>query len=205
MRVIGLGTWIRLRDPSRAEVAFVVADEFQRRGIASRLLERLAAHARDAGIDRFVAQVLPENAAMLRVFGDTGFEVRRRYVGGVVEVEFALKTSAEVLDRMAQRDHSAVAASLESFFKPASVAVIGASARRGTIGGELFRNVISADFSGAAYPVNQKGDPVGGVPGYRSIEEIPGAGRPRDRLRARAIRCSTRPNRRSAAASGRSA
>jgi acetyl coenzyme A synthetase (ADP forming)-like protein len=174
VRVIGLGTWVRLRDPARAEVAFVVADEFQRRGIASRLLERLAAHARDAGIDRFVAQVMPENAAMLRVFGDTGFEVRRRFVGGVVEVEFALTTSAEVLDRIAERDHSAVAASLESFFKPSSVAVIGASARRGTIGGELFRNVIGADFSGAAYPVNPKGDPVGGVPGYRSVEEIPG-------------------------------
>ena len=95
-------------------------------------------------------------------------------MGGVVEVEFALKPSAEVLDRIAERDHSAVSASLESFFKPGSVAVIGASARRGTIGGELFRNVIAGDFSGAAYPVNQKGDPVGGVPGYRSVEEIPG-------------------------------
>jgi len=173
VRVIGLGTWVRLRDPSRAEVAFVVADEFQRRGIASRLLERLAVHARTAGIDRFVAQVLPENAAMLRVFGDTGFEVRRRAVGGVVEVEFALTSSAEVLDRIAERDHSAVAASLGSFFKPSSVAVIGASARRATIGGELFRNVIAADFTGAAYPVNQKGEPVGGVPSYRSIEDIP--------------------------------
>ncbi|HVC87581.1 MAG TPA: GNAT family N-acetyltransferase [Gaiellaceae bacterium] len=173
VRVIGLGTFIRLRDRSRAEVAFVVADEFQRRGIASRLLERLAAHARAAGIERFVAQVLPENAAMLRVFGDTGFEVRRRYVGGVVEVEFALATSAEVLDRMAERDHSAVAASLNWFFNPRTVAVIGASARRGTIGGELFRNVITADFSGAAYPVNPKGDPVGGVPGYQSVETIP--------------------------------
>jgi acetyl coenzyme A synthetase (ADP forming)-like protein len=173
VRVIGLGTWVRLRDASRAEVAFVVADEFQHRGIASRLLERLAVHARGAGIDRFVAQVLPENAAMLHVFGDTGFEVRRRYVGGVVEVEFALTTSDEVLERIAQRDHSAVAASLGSFFKPASVAVIGASARRGTIGGELFRNVLAADFTGAAYPVNQKGAPVGGVPAYRTIEEIP--------------------------------
>ncbi len=175
VRVIGLGTWIRLRDPSRAEVAFAVADEFQHRGIASRLLERLAGHARGAGIERFVAQVLPENAAMLRVFGDTGFEVRRRYVGGVVEVEFALTSSAKVLDRIAERDHSAVSASLESFFKPTSVAVIGASARRGTIGGELFRNIIAADFSGAAYPINQKGDPVGGVPGYRTVEEIPGS------------------------------
>jgi acetyl coenzyme A synthetase (ADP forming)-like protein len=172
-RVIALGTYVRLRDPARAEVAFVVADAFQRRGIGTRLLERLASHARAEGIERFVAQVLPENAAMLHVFGDTGFEVQRRLVGGVVEVEFELTSSPEVLARIAERDHSAVAASLTSFFRPRSVAVIGASARRGTIGGELFRNVIAADFDGAAYPVNPKGDPVGGVPGYRSVEDIP--------------------------------
>jgi acetyl coenzyme A synthetase (ADP forming)-like protein len=173
MHVIALATFVRLRDRSRAEVAFVVADGLQRRGIGSRLLERLAAHARIEGIERFVAQVLPENAAMLGVFGGTGFEVTRRFVEGVVEVEFALSSSPEVLDRIAQRDHSAVAASLTPFFQPHSVAVIGASARRGTIGGELFRNVIAADFDGAAYPVNPKGDPVGGVPGYRSVEDIP--------------------------------
>ena len=184
-RVIGLGTWIRLRDPARAEVAFVVADDCQRRGIATRLLERLAVHARAVGIERFVAQVLPENAAMLRVFGDTGFEVRRRNVGGVVEVEFALTSSAEVLDRIAQRDHSAVATSLAPFFKPRSVAVIGASARRGTIGGELFRNVIAGDFAGAAYPVNPKGDPVGGVAGYTIDRGHSGRRRPRGHLCAR--------------------
>ncbi|MDX6475187.1 MAG: hypothetical protein QOH95_698 [Gaiellaceae bacterium] len=175
VRVIALGTFVQLRDPTRAEVAFAVADDFQRRGIGSRLLERLAAHARLAGIERFVAQVLPENAAMLRVFSDTGFEVQRRYLDGVVEVEFELTASPEVFDRIARRDHSAVAASLTSFFRPRSVAVIGASPRRGTIGGELFRNVIAADFDGAAYPVNPSGDPVGGVRGYSSVEEIPAA------------------------------
>ena len=173
LRVVALGTYVRLRDRSRAEVAFVVADGLQRRGIGSRLLERLAAHARLESIERFVAQVLPENASMLGVFGDTGFEVTRRLLAGVVEVEFDIRSSAVVLDRIAQRDHSAVAASLTPFFRPRSVAVIGASARRGTIGGELFRNVIAADFDGAAYPVNTKGDPVGGVPGYRSVEDIP--------------------------------
>ena len=172
-RVVALGTFVRLRDPSRAEVAFAIDDTLQRRGIGTRLLERLAVHARSAGIERFVAQVLPENTAMLRVFGDTGFEVKRRQAGGVVEVEFELTASDEVLNRTAQRDHSAVAASLEPFFKPRSIAVIGASARRGTIGGELFRNVIAADFDGAAYPVNPKGQPVGGVPAFRSIGEIP--------------------------------
>ncbi|MCW2963151.1 MAG: CoA-binding domain protein [Actinomycetia bacterium] len=172
--VVAVGTFVRLRDRSRAEVAFAVADDLQRRGIAGRLLERLAAHARAEGIERFVAQVLPENAAMLGVFRDTGFEVTRRILDGVVEVEFALSSSPDVLDQIARRDHSAVAASLAPFFQPRSIAVIGASARRGTIGGELFRNVIAADFDGAAYPVNPKGDPVGGVPGYRSVEDIPG-------------------------------
>jgi acetate---CoA ligase (ADP-forming) len=171
-RIVGIGTYVRLRDPARAEVAFAVADEFQHRGIGSRLLERLAVHARREGIERFVAQVLPANLAMLRVFGDTGFEVTRRYVDGVVEVEFELTPSDIVLDRIAGRDHSAVAASLARFFEPRSVAVIGASARRGSIGGELFRNVISGDYAGAAYPVNPKGDAVGGVRGFRTIEEI---------------------------------
>ena len=70
-RVVAIGTYVRLRDPSRAEVAFAVADSMQRRGIGSRLLERLAVHARQEGVERFVAQVLPENMAMLRVFGNT--------------------------------------------------------------------------------------------------------------------------------------
>ena len=171
-RIVGIGTYVRLRDRSRAEVAFAVADEFQHRGIGSRLLERLAVHARREGIERFVAQVLPANLAMLRVFGDTGFEVTRRYVDGVVEVEFALVPSELVRDRIADRDHSAVAASLTHFFEPRSVVVVGASARRGSIGGELFRNILGGDFTGAAYPVNPKGDAVGGVRGYQTIEEI---------------------------------
>jgi acetyl coenzyme A synthetase (ADP forming)-like protein len=173
-RIVGIGTSVRLRDPSRAEVAFAVADDMHRRGIGSRLLERLAVHARREGVTRFVAQVLPENLAMLGVFGDTGFEVTRRYVDGVVEVEFELTPSDLVLDRIAARDHSAVAASLTRFFEPRSVAVIGASSRRGSIGGELFRNIIAGDYSGAAYPVNPKGDPVGGVRAYTTVEEIEG-------------------------------
>jgi acetyl coenzyme A synthetase (ADP forming)-like protein len=171
--IVALGTYVRLRDRNRAEVAFAVADDMQRKGIGSRLLERLAVHARSQGIERFVAQVLPQNAAMLRVFGDTGFEVSRRLVDGVYEVEFELTASAEVLERIAARDHSAVTASLQPFFQPSTVAVIGASARRGSIGGELFRNVIAGDFTGAAYPINPKGDAVGGVPGYASIADVP--------------------------------
>ena len=64
-------------------------------------------------------------------------------------------------------------ASLRPFFQPASVAVVGASRRRGSIGGELFRNILAGDFTGAAYPVNVKGEPVAGVRAYAQIAEIP--------------------------------
>ena len=69
-------------------------------------------------------------------------------------------------------------ASLRPFFEPSSVAVIGASRRRGSIGGELFRNILAGDFQGAAHPVNRDGEAVAGVRGYSSIAEIPERGRP---------------------------
>ena len=171
VRPVALATYVRLHDPHRAEVAFAVADELHGRGIGTRLLERLAAHAAAAGIDELVAEVLPQNGAMLRVFDEAGFESVRTLQGGVIEVVLRVRSgSSTVADR---RDHIAVAASLKPFFAPASVAVIGASPRRGTIGGELFRNILSADFVGSVYPVNRGGDAVGGVAGYATVAELP--------------------------------
>jgi len=174
LRPVALATYVRLRDPSRAEVAFAVADELHGRGIGTRLLERLAEHASAVGIEEFVAEVLPGNAAMLRVFDDAGFETTRSLQGGVVEVALRLDAAhPAVVERRDERDHIAVAASLKPFFEPRSVAVIGASPRRGTIGGELFRNILAADFTGAAYPVNRGAEAVGGVPGYGDIADVP--------------------------------
>ena len=172
-QVVALAEYARLRDPAVAEVAFTVADELQGRGAATRLLEQLAARAGEAGIEQFVAEVLPENAAMLAVFRDAGFEVSRTLGGGEVEVRFPIASTEHFRARVEERDHIGVAASLRPFFAPASVAVIGASKRRGSIGGELFRNIIAADFAGAAYPVNRAGEAVAGVRAYRAIEEIP--------------------------------
>jgi acetate---CoA ligase (ADP-forming) len=173
--VVALAEYARLRDPAVAEVAFTVADDLQGRGAATRLLEQLAARAAGVGIERFVAEVLADNAAMLSVFHDAGFEVARTLGGGEIEVSFPIAPTESFRERVEERDHVAVAASLRPFFAPTHVAVIGASRRRGSIGGELFRNILSADFSGAAYPVNRTGEGVAGVRGYRAIEEIPDA------------------------------
>ncbi len=172
-RVVALGTWARLRDPSTAEAAFTVSDEFQRRGIGTRLLEQLAQRAGEAGIERFVAIVLPQNQQMLKVFERIGFDVTRELAQGEVEVSFPIRSTEAYRERVESRDHVATAASLAPFFSPRSVAVIGASQRTGSIGGELFRNILRADFRGAAYPVNPAAEAVAGVRAYPSVEDIP--------------------------------
>jgi acetyl coenzyme A synthetase (ADP forming)-like protein len=172
-QIVAIANYVRLRDPSSAEVAFAVADAFQGRGVGTRLLEQLAARAAQQGVERFVAEVMAENTAMLRVFEDAGFEVTRSLSGGEVEVAFPIEPTDVYVARQAERDHVAVVASLRPFFEPGSVAVLGASSRRGTIGGELFRNILEADFTGAAHPVNLKGEPVAGVRAYTSVADIP--------------------------------
>src|SRR4051812_26862732 len=172
-RVVALGTWARLRDPSSAEAAFTVSDDFQRRGIGTRLLEQLALRAGEAGIERFVAVVLPQNQQMLKVFERVGFDVTRELAQGEVEISFPIRATETYRERVETRDHVATAASLAPFFSPRSVAVIGASQRPGSIGGELFRNILRADFNGAAYPVNRGAEPVAGVRGYASIADVP--------------------------------
>ncbi len=172
-RIVALANYARLRDRRAAEVAFTVEDEFQGRGIATRMLERLVAMAAEVRIEEFVAEVLPENRNMLVVFRDAGFDIMRELGGGEVEVRFPIAPTEHYKDQVAARNHVAVTASLKGFFEPSCMAVIGASSRRGSIGGELFRNVLSADFAGAAYPINRGGEPVAGVRGYTRVGDIP--------------------------------
>jgi acetyl coenzyme A synthetase (ADP forming)-like protein len=172
-QVVAVANYVRLRDPAAAEAAFAVADEHQRRGIGIRLLERLAERASEVGIERFVAEVMADNRSMVGVFEAVGFELSRELEGGELEVQFPIAPTEHYRERVEERDHEAVTASLRPFFEPRSVAVIGASRRRGTIGGELFRNILVGDFAGAAYPVNRDGEPVAGVRAYRSVGEIP--------------------------------
>ena len=171
-QTVAVANWVRLRDPRAAEIAFAVGDEFQQRGIGTRLLEQLAARAAETGIEEFVAEVLYENDRMLHVFRNAGFEVTRAGEGGELEIRLAIAPTAAYREHVAERDHVAVRASLEPFFQPRSVAVIGASKRRGSIGGELFRNILTANYVGSVYPVNRGGDPVAGVHGYSGVGEI---------------------------------
>lgn len=104
-RIVGLADYVRLRDPAAAEVAFVVADELQGRGLGTRLLEQLAARAAAVGIERFVAEVMVDNQPMLEVFAGAGFEVVRELEGGQVEVRISIRPTERVR-RVGRERHS---------------------------------------------------------------------------------------------------
>jgi RimJ/RimL family protein N-acetyltransferase len=88
--VIGIGSYERQPGSDGAEVAFEVEDAHQGRGIGTLLFEALAEAARERGIRRFVANVLPQNRRMLDLLRDAGLEKHARFEGGIVEVELAL-------------------------------------------------------------------------------------------------------------------
>ncbi len=71
------------------------------------------------------------------------------------------------------KDHSALASKLDSVFHPQSIAVVGASTRPGTVGNDIFRNLIFAEFNGSVYPVNPKAKSIFGVHAYASLTDIP--------------------------------
>ena len=87
--LIAVGRYDRLSD-DEAEVAFVVADQYQSHGLGALLLQRLADAARARGLTRFVAETLPGNQRMLGVFRESGFGARSTFEGDVVRVTFPI-------------------------------------------------------------------------------------------------------------------
>ena len=85
-QVIAHATYVR--DGNRAEVAFLVSDAWQHRGIATILLAHLAEHAAGQGIATFVAEVMPSNHKMITVFRDSGFAPEVRRTPDAIQVEF---------------------------------------------------------------------------------------------------------------------
>jgi acetyl coenzyme A synthetase (ADP forming)-like protein len=173
-RLSGVATCLRdPRSPDRAEVAFTVADALQGRGIGTRMLELLAAVARDHGIRWFDAYVLHENEQMMRVFLDSGFEVERRLDSGVFHVSFPLAPTATYEARAAERSQAAATASMKSFFEPRAVVVIGASRQRGKIGSEILHNLVAGGFTGRLFAVHPSADSIDGVPAFPRVTAIP--------------------------------
>ncbi|WP_147109334.1 bifunctional GNAT family N-acetyltransferase/acetate--CoA ligase family protein [Pseudonocardia sulfidoxydans] len=173
--IVAVGRYEGLGDApgGSAEVAFVVRDDHQGRGLGSILLEHLAAAARESGLRRFEAEVLVENHTMVRVFRDAGYQVSRAYDGGVLHLEFDIDPTERSLAVRDAREQAAEARSVHNVLHPRSVAVIGASTDPSKIGHAVLLNLLRGNFGGAVYPVNPDARSVRGVRAYASVTEIP--------------------------------
>ncbi|MDX3851946.1 GNAT family N-acetyltransferase [Streptomyces sp. AK02-01A] len=158
-----------------AEVAFLVQDAHQGRGVASALLEHIAAVARERGIRRFAAEVLPANNKMIKVFRDAGYTQRRSFEDGSVHLSLDLEPTVESLAVQRAREQRAEARSVQRLLTPRSVAVVGTGRAPGGVGRTVLRNLLDGGFTGRVYAVNHAFAPdldeTDGVPALRSVAE----------------------------------
>jgi acyl-CoA synthetase (NDP forming)/RimJ/RimL family protein N-acetyltransferase len=176
--LVGVASYEPAGRPGVAEVAFAVADDMHGRGVATLLLEHLVSLARQRHLRAFAAETLPENVAMLRVFADAGLQVKRQFADGVIEVTMPLPGPDgahldSYLDAVADRASRAEVASLRPLLQPASIAVVGASRHRGSVGREILHNIVAGGFAGEVFAVNARGGFVEGLTCLRSPAELP--------------------------------
>jgi acyl-CoA synthetase (NDP forming)/GNAT superfamily N-acetyltransferase len=171
--IVGVARYDRLAGSSSAEVAFVVDDAHQGRGLGTLLLEHLAAAARDNGITEFVAETLPGNNRMLRVFRDAGFADERRLADGVVRVSFGIAPTEASVAAIHDRERWAAARSVTRLLAPRSVAVIGAGRAQGNMGHQVLRALLDGGFAGAVYPVHPSAYAIHGVRAYPTVLDVP--------------------------------
>ncbi len=178
-RLVGVASYEPVPGEGTAEVAFAVPDDMHGQGIATLLLEHLVSVGRDRGLRAFTAEALAENQPMLTVFADAGLPVHRKMADGVVELTFPIPSVDDdraldgYLDSVAARESRADVASLRHLLRPASVAVVGASRRRGTVGREILHNIVTGGFAGGVYPVNPRASSLEGLHCLASVEDLP--------------------------------
>lgn len=157
---------------NEAEAAFMVDDEFHGHGIATLLLEHLAAIARTNGIERFTAEVLGDNRGMLAVFSKAGWPLKRRFDSGVVDLDWDLATTDEFLDSVERREQRADSRAVTRLLIPKAVALIGASDRPSSVGAALWENLNRAETT-PVYAVNPNRTHVDDAACFNSIDALP--------------------------------
>ena len=178
--VVGVAGYVVV-GTGKGEVAFAVADHMHHKGVATLLLEHLVSYAKSHQITIFTAETLTENKAMLNVFADAGLPVDRRFVDGLFQLTFPLPsddagpTLDSYLNAVAERESRAEAASLRHVLAPESVAVIGASRRRGTVGRVILDNIRAGGYAGRLYTVNPRARQIGGERCLSSVRDLPEA------------------------------
>jgi acyl-CoA synthetase (NDP forming)/GNAT superfamily N-acetyltransferase len=174
-RVVAHAHYVREPAARVAEAAFAVTDTHRGRGLGTLLLAHLAMQARNCGIDTFEAIVMHANRDMVDMFRASGFPVEVRSGHGEHAVRLPTSLSPEAVEAFERRERAAARAMVRRVLAPRSVAVVGASRRRGTVGGEVLHNLIAGRYRGRVYPVNPNADTVQGMAAFPDVRSLPEA------------------------------
>lgn len=160
-------------DLETVEVAFVLSEEMQGRGLGTVLLAHIAEAAAANGFEAMEAEVLPRNRRMLEVLRESGFPFEIEAVPGAVRARSPVSLTPDAIERFERRDHIAAVAAMSRVLRPKTVAIVGASRSRERVGGAIFHNLVEGGFGGTVYPVNSHAESVQGVMAFPSVSELP--------------------------------
>lgn len=173
-RLIGVGHYRRdPGQPEEAQMAFVINESAQGKGLGTALLDRLAEVARAQHIRSIVGDVLIQNQRMLKMLAASGFEVVSRLAGGMMRVRLDLQPTPVYEQRLHERQAQSAVASVRIFIEPRSVAVIGASRDPGKIGSVVLHNLLRIGYTGRLYPINPQATEIESVPAYPRLIDVP--------------------------------
>ncbi|MER6283149.1 bifunctional acetate--CoA ligase family protein/GNAT family N-acetyltransferase [Streptomyces sviceus] len=172
-QVIGLAEYETGDTGTEAEISIAVADGLHHRGVGTLLVEHLVSMAREDGVTSFTADALSENQEVLRLFADLGLRTARRFEGPEVRCTIALGEDDTYLTAVEERGRAADVASLRPLLRPASVAVVGAGRRPGSVGRAILHQLKAGDYSGRLWAVNPAATSILGVPSYASVNALP--------------------------------
>ena len=172
--IVGVARYVQdPDDPSHAEFAALVEDAQQGRGVGTALVRHVAMHAYEAGVRTLSGDVLADNARMLRLINELGFEHKDQRDQSVVRSDLGLELGESFLRVVDEDERKAATASLNRFFSPESIAVVGASRDPKSIGGLVFDHILHGRFAGVVYPVNPNAQYVSAVQAYPSVSDLP--------------------------------
>lgn len=175
--LLGVAHYRRSPVGTDPELALTVAHTDQHRGVASLLVEHIAAVARAEGVRRFTAEVLAANHAMVDVLRNLGIPVSLRLEDEVYHVLVAVNPPGPPVERHIEAllDRTAVADlhSLRAVLAPRSVVVIGVGRRQGSVGRKVLGRIVGGAFAGAVHVVHPRAERLSGVRCRRTVADLP--------------------------------
>lgn len=172
-QLIGIAEYDTGGTGDSAEISLAVADGLHHRGVGTLLVEHLVSAARAEGITSFTADALSDNHEVLRLFADLGLRTARRFEGPEVRCTIALDPSDSYLTAVEERGRAADVASLRPLLRPASVAVVGAGRKPGSVGRAILHQIRTGGYTGRLFAVNPGAHAILGVPCYPSVGALP--------------------------------